>query len=181
MDKHRDYQGSRSQKSSAAASSEVADRRSAARTSFVTEALVIEANSGARLSARSADLVLNGCYVDTLNPFQEGSVVRIRLQHGESKLEAHGRVVYQVPSMGMGIEFSELTPENRLTLDGWLAQANGRNRVTDVPFLQQKPEEFEERREEESRFAQLVHILRRKGVLTNSEVALLLKETIDKL
>jgi len=49
------------------------DRRRATRYSFSATAEVLEIASGTRVSARAADLSMNGCYLDTLNPFAVGS------------------------------------------------------------------------------------------------------------
>jgi hypothetical protein len=179
LEKRRENTNAGSNKSGSKGSTEVAERRSGTRKPFVSEAVVVEINSGARLFARSCDIVGNGCYVDTLNPFAEGTIVRLRLQHGDSKLEAKGKVVYRVPSMGMGLEFVELTIENQRILHQWLAQTNRGNDPTEVPLPPRKAEPIAKEREREDQIVQLIYILKMKGILTNAEVALLLKETID--
>ncbi len=99
----------------------VEERRSAPRQHFVAEAQIVEITSGVKLSARSCDLVIHGCYVDTLRPFPVGALVRIRLKKGETIIEANGNVVYQLPGLGMGIAFHDLTPESHAALDKWLS------------------------------------------------------------
>ena len=88
----------------------VAERRSAPRKHFVAETLIVEVSSGLRLAARSCDLVISGCYVDTLRPFPVGTLVRIRMKKDETTVEANGNVVYELPGLGMGIAFHDLTP-----------------------------------------------------------------------
>ena len=87
-------------KTDSQASVEVQDRRTAARMAFIAEAMVVDLDSGAKLSGRCCDLVVHGCYMDTLNPFQPGTLVRIRLQHGNETAESKGKVVYRVPNLG---------------------------------------------------------------------------------
>jgi hypothetical protein len=107
------------------ASTEVADRRGAVRKPFIAEALVVEVDSGAKLSGRSCDLVVQGFYMDTLNPLPQGTQVLVRLQHGESRIEAAGKVVYRVPGLGMGIAFNDLSAEHQGILNRWLSDARG--------------------------------------------------------
>jgi hypothetical protein len=159
---------------------EIAERRSAIRKAFITEALIVEVNSGARVAGRSCDLVLNGCYVDTLNPFKEGTIVRLRLQHGDSAVESKGRIVYQVPRMGMGIVFNDMTPENQHTLDEWLAEVDAAAEPFDAPLPAAKVETIAKvESSEDSQVVQLINVLHKKGILTNAEATLLLKKPLE--
>jgi hypothetical protein len=104
-------------KTDSAVSTDTVDRRSAPRQPFIAEAKIMEINSGAKLLARSCDLVVHGCYVDTLNPFPVGTFVRIRLKKEKTIIEANGSVVYRMPGLGMGIAFHDLTPESHEALE----------------------------------------------------------------
>jgi hypothetical protein len=68
-------------------------------TAFV-EAL--EPKSDVQISGRSSDVSLSGCYVDTLNPFPEGTVIRIRLTRENVSFEANAKVgvvpIFETPS-----------------------------------------------------------------------------------
>jgi hypothetical protein len=99
-----------------------AKRRSVRRCPFVASAEVTETASGARLSARTSELGLGGCYVDTLNPFPVGTVVQLRILRDSGALETQAKVVYVHPSFGMGCAFIEMAPEQRSVLEGWLAE-----------------------------------------------------------
>jgi hypothetical protein len=54
-------------------------RRSAPRHAMVLAAEVVELPSGAKLTARTADISRTGCHIDTLNPIPQGSEVRVRI------------------------------------------------------------------------------------------------------
>jgi hypothetical protein len=56
-----------------------AKKRAVRRCPFVASAEVIELSSETRLSARTSELGLGGCYIETLNPFDEGTVVQLRI------------------------------------------------------------------------------------------------------
>ena len=100
------------------------NRRTAPRTTFIAVIEITEIVSGTRLSARTSDLSLTGCYVDTLNPTSEGTAVRVRLTHGAEELELTARIVYVSPRLGMGVRFDDNLPPAKLqVLEGWVGDA----------------------------------------------------------
>ena len=54
-------------------------QRSVRRCPLVASADVTEPLSGTRLSARTSEIGLGGCYVDALNPLPEGTLVGLRI------------------------------------------------------------------------------------------------------
>jgi PilZ domain len=97
-------------------------RRSVRRCSLVASAEVTELRSGALLSARTSELGLGGCYVDALNPFPEGTLVGLQILRDQGVFETKAKVVYCDPRFGMGLAFTEMTPDQRLLLEAWLAE-----------------------------------------------------------
>lgn len=96
--------------------------RAVRRCAFVASAEVSEVPSGARLSARTSELGLGGCYIDVLNPFPEGTHVHVRILRDQGVFEAKAKVVYCHPNSGMGLAFEEITPDQRSLLETWLAE-----------------------------------------------------------
>jgi len=82
---------------------------------------VTEPRSGALLAARTSEIGLGGCYVDTLNPFPEGTLVELRILRDRGVFEANAKVVYYDPNFGMGLAFTEMMPDQRSLLEEWLA------------------------------------------------------------
>ncbi|PYU33280.1 MAG: hypothetical protein DMG28_08515 [Acidobacteria bacterium] len=60
-----------------------ADQRATDRYPLVISAEVTEGSTGARLSARTSDLGLRGCYIDMLNPFARGTTVQSPAHSGK--------------------------------------------------------------------------------------------------
>jgi hypothetical protein len=159
---------------------EVMERRSAPRQHFVAEAQIIEITSGVKLSARSCDLVVDGCYVDTLRPLRVGTPVRVRLKKGETIIEVNGKVVYELPGLGMGIAFHNVMPESHAALEKWLSK---------VPVLQESVDPFVsptdtsrnpgKQQPPSTEFVELVQLLVKKGIVTRAEALGLLKEPLD--
>ncbi len=98
------------------------ERRAASRYAMVLAAEVVELPRGAKLLARTADISRTGCYIDTLNPVPRGSQVRVRFTHHDEPFEALGSVVYVSPSLGMGVVFVQVSPEELTKLTRWLAE-----------------------------------------------------------
>jgi len=89
---------------------------------FIATVVVTEPSSGTRLPAKTSELSINGCYIDTLNPFPEATLVRLRIIKDDGVFETPGRVLYCHPGFGMGIVFIDSTPDQRALLEGWLAE-----------------------------------------------------------
>jgi PilZ domain len=96
--------------------------RAAKRCTMVASAEVTEIDSNTRLSARTSEIGIGGCYVDAMSPFPEGTVVQVRILRDQGVFEAKAKVVYCDSTMGMGLAFSEMAPEKRLLLEDWLAE-----------------------------------------------------------
>jgi hypothetical protein len=100
------------------------NRRNAPRAAFIAVIEVTEVATGTRLSARTSDLSLTGCYVDTLNPTPVNAIVQVHLTHAGEELELPARVVYVSPRLGMGVRFDDdLPPAKLAVLDRWIAEA----------------------------------------------------------
>jgi PilZ domain-containing protein len=96
--------------------------RSVRRCPLVASAEVTELHSEALLSARTSEIGLGGCYVDALNSFPEGTLVRLRIIRDQGVFETKAKVVYCDPGFGMGLAFTEMTPDHRSLLEAWLAE-----------------------------------------------------------
>jgi hypothetical protein len=99
-----------------------AKQRSVRRCPFVASVEVTEVGSETLLSARTSELGLGGCYVDALNPFPEGTLVGLRIHRDQGIFETKAKVVYCDPSFGMGLAFTEMTPDQRSLLEAWLVE-----------------------------------------------------------
>src|SRR6266436_9983009 len=101
--------------------SPIPEHRLAPRLPFLTEAEVMEPLAGARLKTRLSDLSLRGCYVDTLHPLPVGARIRLRAVRSKIILEVLATVIYSEPRLGMGVSFTQLSPEQKSILENWLA------------------------------------------------------------
>lgn len=89
---------------------------------MVASAEAVDISTQTRLSARTSELGIGGCYIDALNPFPIGTVIELRILRDKGTFEAKGKVVYCDSTMGMGVAFTEIAPDQRSTLEDWLAE-----------------------------------------------------------
>jgi PilZ domain len=99
------------------------ERRLAPRYPFLAMAEIIDEKENARKSSQVRDLSLQGCYVEMINPFPEGTNVMVEIYTENEFLEARARVAYFEPKQGMGLTFDEMPEYFAKVLKRWLLQA----------------------------------------------------------
>jgi len=97
------------------------NRRGATRYYFAAIAEIIDLEKPGELVSITRDLSTSGCFVKTTTPFPAGTRVRIRITHSGAQVAAIGNVTSNVSPAGMGIAFTEIEPNDRAMLEGWLA------------------------------------------------------------
>jgi len=98
-----------------------AKKRAVRRCQLVASAEVMERDSQTQLSARVSEIGLGGCYVDTLSPFPDGTLVHVRIIRDGGAFECEAKVVYVHASFGMGIAFTNIAVDQRRLLENWIA------------------------------------------------------------
>ena len=117
------------------------ERRRAVRYPFTATADIMDLRSNTRVTGRSSDLGLGGCYIDILSPFSAGSPVRVRLEREKKVFEAMATVSYAQQSFGMGLAFTEVKPEHQIVLQAWIAELSGETLpATIAPVTESHPD-----------------------------------------
>jgi hypothetical protein len=101
------------------------ERRRAPRYPIIADAEVTEIATETKLGAKTSDLSLGGCFLDTLNPSPEGTEIVVRISRGDTTFTARGRVVFLFPNMGMGVMFTGVPASQQAVLEKWLAELSG--------------------------------------------------------
>jgi c-di-GMP-binding flagellar brake protein YcgR len=60
-----------------------------------------------------SDLSLGGCYLETVSPFPVRTKLVLSMRAGDVELQVEGRVRVMHPEVGLGIEFTKRTPQQR--------------------------------------------------------------------
>jgi PilZ domain len=111
--------------SSNAAVASPVERRRNLRFPFSATVEAVETKSGTKVTGRTTDLGLGGCYVDTLSPFPVGTEAKIRIMRESETFEAQARVVYSLMGMGMGMAFVSAQPKQVRLFQRWVQEISG--------------------------------------------------------
>jgi c-di-GMP-binding flagellar brake protein YcgR len=87
------------------------------------------------------DLSVGGCYLEISSPFPATSRVALSMHAGGVEVRAQGVVRIMHPDKGMGVEFTQATPEHRVAVEKFLRVLN-ENRTL-LPELLVEPEGLE--------------------------------------
>jgi hypothetical protein len=152
------------------------ERRRYARFPLVAFVEALEPKSNSQISGRTSDVSLGGCYVDTINPFPEGTVIRISLTKEKVSFEANAKVVFSQVGMGMGVAFTSAEKTQCRIYQKWIDQLSG-NLSPELDVLEQKQQSGDDRLKEEQYYVldEVIIALMRKGVLTEVEGKAMLK------
>jgi hypothetical protein len=90
---------------------------------FLADRKLVEENSGARMTSEISDLSLTGCYVDTINPLPDETLVHLRIFTEAHVFLAPATVVQSQVFLGMGRKFREVQRESLKVLRLWLPEA----------------------------------------------------------
>lgn len=151
------------------------ERREARRYAFICHAELMNPDGSMRISARTSDLSLTGCYIDTLNPFPVGTRVLLQLTKNSQRLQFGAEVTSCHAGSGMGLIFDPLTPAQVDIVVSWLDEASS---PAEASFRSETSARVAESASHaNARFAaRLLKTLERKGIVTRSEANELLRE-----
>lgn len=96
------------------------DRRRHKRVPAVI-AVIWEGASGGH-EARTSDLSLAGCFIDTIGQAMPGETIRFKLRLPTGELVLKGEVMFADPPTGFGVRFTAIPPSDQKQLE-WLIKA----------------------------------------------------------
>lgn len=148
------------------------ERRKHIRYPCAGEALVGQCGSDVSLEAQLSDISLGGCYLDMMNPLPAETEVELTVRVGARQIRGRGRVRASRQGFGMGIAFTEMSPEDFGTLKE-LIQGLG------ASYFRGPAENVEPQSASDSSaaFEALLQLLERKGVIDHEEHATISKKT----
>jgi c-di-GMP-binding flagellar brake protein YcgR len=84
------------------------------------------------------DLSLGGCYLEMASPFPPTSLVTLSMKAGGVQVRVQGAVRVMHPDKGMGVEFTQATPEHRAAVEKFLGVLTANRSL--LPELLVEPE-----------------------------------------
>lgn len=146
---------------------EFVEQRKHPRYAFTATIEAIEQRSQTRIKGRTSDLSLGGCYVDTISPFSQGTIIHLRISKGNVAFKTKARVAYSLNGMGMGLSFVSDVPDSLLPVEKWIAEINN-----EVPIEFEEEGQLDATGEKENSVDEKIFVLNelvielmRKGVL----------------
>lgn len=86
--------------------------------------LVMEASwegSGSKSVARTTDISLTGCFIDTLGQVGVGDILNLRFKPpGGDSISVEGKVMYHQVGVGFGVRFTRMSDPDRRRLEAIL-------------------------------------------------------------
>ena len=101
------------------------ERRRATRYPLIAAVQIVELRTRASISARTSDLSLVGCYLDTLNSLPPGADVRLQIAYEGETFTTLGTVAHSTSNIGMGIKFRAIRQDQQNVLQRWIDQLSG--------------------------------------------------------
>ncbi|HEX6123828.1 MAG TPA: PilZ domain-containing protein [Pyrinomonadaceae bacterium] len=93
------------------------------RFSYLKE-VELEFASGRR-SARISDISVGGCYIDTIAQVPVGESLTLHIASDDASMQFAGRVAYVLEGFGFGVEFVDLSEQQREFLSHLISRAGG--------------------------------------------------------
>jgi hypothetical protein len=87
---------------------------------FFASAEISAAASEWTMNAHTSEICRHGCYLDMMNPFFDGTPLRVRITHDGQALDAAARVVHSKPNVGMGLSFEQIDARQTPIIEQWL-------------------------------------------------------------
>ena len=147
------------------------ERRVHPRYHFTTTAEILDLSSGAQCSARTSDISLGGCFIDTTSPFAAGTAVKLRLTQEKNVFVTEAVVTSSMAGMGMGAKFMNVAPQQMEVLGKWISQLSGDSTPSFSGFDETAEPYSDLRLQGEFSYTlnELIVALMRKGILSEQQ------------
>jgi hypothetical protein len=99
------------------------ERRRTPRYPFAGAVEMRHGTSEDKITAKVTQLSMNGCYVETVNPYPVGTVLGVKVFTATEFFEGQASVIYMDAAQGMGLMFRETRPFFLAVLRKWLLAA----------------------------------------------------------
>ena len=83
------------------------------REMLVAETEIFDLQTGKKLMARTSDMSLGGCYLETSAILTPGTNLKLIFSIDDGKLHAEGTVTRMHPGSGIAVQFKELNREDK--------------------------------------------------------------------
>ena len=99
----------------------MSEKRQHSHVSWIVEAQVWCRDEDVHWNVRLTVISEGGCFVDTLVPLDDGSLVSLKVDDGSGSLEIPGMILYGQPTIGSAIAFDPMNTSLRLRIQRIIA------------------------------------------------------------
>lgn len=149
------------------------DRRASERHFFSETGDILDLGTGTRLKVRIADISTEGCYMDTMNPFPVGTLVRVTINRNGAQFLCGGAVRNSQQGMGMGIVFANMGGLERTLLRQWIREVAS---PSSKPAKPEAPKPIKNPPTGDLLARRLIELMRKKGQLSEAEITFLFRD-----
>src|SRR5277367_1587159 len=96
------------------------ERRRAPRYQLVADAEIESSLSRERIKARTSDVSLVGCFMNTRYMLSPGTEIQVQIKYEGTSFVASGEVARSEASMGFGVSFGDMKAPQQTLLRKWL-------------------------------------------------------------
>jgi hypothetical protein len=154
-----------------------AERRRYGRYPLTLSVEAIESSSKTKISGRTSDIGLGGCYVDTICPLPVGASVKLSLTKDGTTFETEARVANASVGMGMGLKFIKTDPAHCELLEQWLAEVSGTPvSEMNMPAIEHESSGTPGNNVQEVALGELIAELMRLGILSETKGRAILRK-----
>ena len=133
----------------------------------------MDVGTGTRLKVRIADISMEGCYMDTMNPFPVDTLVRVTINRNGAQFISAGAVRNSQHGMGMGIVFAELGGLERVLLSQWIRECAS---PSSKPAKAETSKAVSTPPSGDLLARRLIELMRKKGQLSEAEITFLFRD-----
>lgn len=157
----------------------IAERRLKKRHAFSAATEISELITGTRFTTCAAELSLQGCYLDFLNPLEVGTKIRVRIVWDGSELTCSAVVRNSQPGLGLGGAFTDMDDARKAVLQGWIEKLD-LSGVPDQaePSISESSKPVANSEIKDKLALRLIDLLHKKGLLDGNEVSAWLRDKI---
>jgi hypothetical protein len=154
------------------------ERRRRPRFPFTADFEGLEPKSNIRIEGRVSDIGMGGCYVNTINPFPQGTLMHIRIRKENECFAAQAKVTYSQLHMGMGLIFVSAAQDQVILFQKWLLALSGAVAPLSDPSASaaQDGSAAKAKADPGEVLNELLVLLTRKGLLTEEEGSVMLRK-----
>jgi hypothetical protein len=133
-----------------------------------------EVGGDVRIWATCTDISMHGCYVEATTAYPVGTVLQMKIEAQNLRIQAQGNVRVAYPNLGMGVAFTQMAEEDRARLKEVLRTIGRPSVIMGMPSAHGSPDPIPDISNHRAAVAALIEFFDTRQMLTRGEFVRLL-------